>query len=89
MPSDITEKLLGKHSDQVIFKTMAPDSTEDHHNEIRGYKSTISNPKTSDEAKEHAQEKLKELDPENPDHKNKQVDLEGKDPSHVISGLKA
>lgn len=55
-------------------------------------RSTISNPQTSDEAKQHARDMLKKLDPENADYgkeHEQKPDLEGKNPGNVAGGLKA
>jgi len=59
---------------------------------IGGYKATIHNPNSSEEAKEHARSILKKLgvDPEakEADHQG-EVSVEGKNPGNVIGGYKA
>lgn len=51
--------------------------------------STLSNPRTSHEAKKHAQEMLHELGGEQPREELHTREEHGKDPTRVISGLKA
>ncbi|KAK5083337.1 hypothetical protein LTR70_008174 [Exophiala xenobiotica] len=61
-------------------------SPEDVSNQIRGYKSTLSNPNVSDEAKQNAEKMINQLEgkgmPEDAGEGNK-------DPSRVVGGLKA
>ncbi|KAL5356239.1 hypothetical protein BJX96DRAFT_104543 [Aspergillus floccosus] len=70
-------------------------SAEGKVNAMRGYKSTLSNPRTSQEAKKHAQGMLHELGGEQPreEHHVREAhrthEEHGKDPHRVISGLKA
>ncbi|KAI9368229.1 Conidiation protein 6-domain-containing protein [Aspergillus egyptiacus] len=66
-------------------------TTEDRLNQMRGYKATLSNPNTSQEAKEHAQAVLdKELGGDQPQEELYQTRGDyDKDPSRVAGGLKA
>ncbi|KAG9776753.1 hypothetical protein ABEF93_002779 [Exophiala dermatitidis] len=59
---------------------------EEAANKARGYKSTLSNPNTSDEAKQHAKEVLEN---ELGEGDVKLSDEGGKDPGNVARGLKA
>jgi len=58
---------------------------------IGGYKATLHNPNSSEEAKEHARSILKKLgvDPEAKEEAHSSGDLEGKNPGNVIGGYKA
>lgn len=51
--------------------------------------STLSNPRTSNEAKKHAQEMLNELGGDQPREELHVHAEHGKDPTRVVSGLKA
>ncbi|KAG2417123.1 hypothetical protein HFD88_008341 [Aspergillus terreus] len=64
-------------------------SAEERVNAMRGYKSTLSNPRTSNEAKKHAQEMLNELGGDQPREELHAHAEHGKDPTRVVSGLKA
>ncbi|KAL4888573.1 Conidiation protein 6-domain-containing protein [Aspergillus ambiguus] len=64
-------------------------STEERVNAMRGYKATLSNPRTSDEAKEHAQEMLDQLGGEQPREELYEQEDRDKDPTRVMGGLKA
>jgi len=71
------------------------DRVKDESHVIGGYKATLTNANASQEAKDHARKALEEMgvDPEErsskPDYSSTKVDMEGKDQSHVIAGLKA
>ncbi|KAG2418596.1 hypothetical protein HFD88_001697 [Aspergillus terreus] len=64
-------------------------STEERLNAMRGYKATLSNPNTSDEAKQNAQEMLNRLGGDQPRNELHEQTERGKDPTRVMSGLKA
>ncbi|KAI5478026.1 hypothetical protein MNV49_005489 [Pseudohyphozyma bogoriensis] len=68
-------KVVEKHDGKTI-------STKDLQHVLAGYRATLSNATTSDEAKDHARERIAFL--EAASH-----DAHDKDPSHVIGGLKA
>ncbi|KAJ6138520.1 hypothetical protein N7471_005006 [Penicillium samsonianum] len=63
--------------------------TEERVNEMRGYKATLSNPKVSQEAKQHAQAMLNELGGDQPREELYQARDQNKDPTRVSAGLKA
>eukprot|EP01119_Soliformovum_irregulare_P001274 TRINITY_DN10_c0_g1_i1.p1 TRINITY_DN10_c0_g1~~TRINITY_DN10_c0_g1_i1.p1 ORF type:complete len:536 (+),score=240.76 TRINITY_DN10_c0_g1_i1:227-1834(+) len=72
------------------------DKPKDEAHVIAGYKATLSNEAASKEAKDHARKVLEEMgvDPEErlsskPDYSTTEVDLSGKDETHVIAGYKA
>ncbi|RJE24587.1 conidiation protein Con-6 [Aspergillus sclerotialis] len=56
---------------------------------MRGYKATLSNPHTSDEAKKNAQAMLDRLGGDQPRDGLYEQSKHGKDPTRVMSGLKA
>ncbi|GFN12698.1 Con-6 family protein [Aspergillus tubingensis] len=65
-------------------------STEDGLNALRGYKATLNNPNTSDEAKQNAQAMIEQLGGDQP--REELYNLRGdatKDPNRVAGGLKA
>ncbi|RVD84934.1 uncharacterized protein DFL_003270 [Arthrobotrys flagrans] len=64
---------------------------EETSNKIRGYKSTISNPNTSKEAKENARQVLQEYNEGDVKIPGSARDesIAGKDPGNVARGLKA
>ncbi|KAJ5083874.1 hypothetical protein NUU61_008453 [Penicillium alfredii] len=65
-------------------------SGEDRVNAMRGYKATLKNPRTSNEAKEHASEVLNnELGWDKPRQDLYEVRDRNKGPTHVAGGLKA
>ncbi|GES60574.1 conidiation protein Con-6 [Aspergillus terreus] len=64
-------------------------STEERLNAMRGYKATLSNPNTSDEAKQNAQAMLNRLGGDQPRNELYEQTERGKDPIRVTSGLKA
>ncbi|RJE25443.1 conidiation protein Con-6 [Aspergillus sclerotialis] len=65
-------------------------SGEDRVNAMRGYKATLSNPNTSKEAKEHAQDVLNnELGGNKPRQDLYDVRGRNKEPNRVAGGLKA
>ncbi|KAL9114962.1 MAG: hypothetical protein Q9227_001205 [Pyrenula ochraceoflavens] len=57
---------------------MSADLVSDQGHVIGGYKATLSNPNTSDSAKDQAEAMLDKLQT-----------FDGKDPSHVVGGLKS
>eukprot|EP01119_Soliformovum_irregulare_P026035 TRINITY_DN97_c0_g1_i6.p1 TRINITY_DN97_c0_g1~~TRINITY_DN97_c0_g1_i6.p1 ORF type:complete len:654 (-),score=252.68 TRINITY_DN97_c0_g1_i6:56-2017(-) len=57
-------------------------------NVIGGYRATLNNDKTSEEAKDHARKMLKELGAHESDHST-DADMEGKNLGNVIGGYKA
>ncbi|RDH27549.1 hypothetical protein BDQ94DRAFT_153737 [Aspergillus welwitschiae] len=64
-------------------------STEERLNAMRGYKATLSNPHTSDEAKQNAQAMLEQLGGDQPRDELYDQTERGKDPSRFMGGLKA
>ncbi|KAF8626856.1 hypothetical protein AX15_004676 [Amanita polypyramis BW_CC] len=56
-----------------------------------GYKATMANPNTSDEAKQSARERLEEMEPELESHHKRVAveDVSGKNTGNVIGGHKA
>ncbi|EAW14291.1 Con-6 family protein [Aspergillus clavatus NRRL 1] len=65
-------------------------SGEDRVNAMRGYKATISNPRVSNEAKQHAQDVLdNELHWNQPRQDLYAVRQQNKEPNRVAGGLKA
>ncbi|PRP86524.1 hypothetical protein PROFUN_05306 [Planoprotostelium fungivorum] len=57
-------------------------------NVIGGYKATLSNANASDEAKENAQQKIEELQPQYEEEQQTREET-GKNPGNVAGGLKA
>ncbi|KAM0747744.1 hypothetical protein T439DRAFT_358959 [Meredithblackwellia eburnea MCA 4105] len=75
-----TETIVG---DKVVEKVGGKVVSEkDLTHVLAGYKATINNPNTSDEATKHAQDRIKELEALT-QHEHT------KDPKHVIAGTKA
>ncbi|GIJ98295.1 hypothetical protein Aspvir_000411 [Aspergillus viridinutans] len=65
-------------------------SGEDRVNAMRGYKATLKNPRTSDEAKQHAKDVLdNELHGDQPRHDLYAIRQQNKEPNRVAGGLKA
>ncbi|KAL8279662.1 hypothetical protein RQP46_007975 [Phenoliferia psychrophenolica] len=70
--SVIGDKVIEKVDGKVV-------SEKDLTHVLAGYKATLSNDKTSEEAKKHAAERIKELE----------AGTHHKDPKHVVAGMKA
>ncbi|KAJ5125019.1 uncharacterized protein N7515_008844 [Penicillium bovifimosum] len=64
-------------------------SAEERVNEMRGYKATLSNPRVSQKAKQHAQSMLDELGGDQPREDLYHGRDQNKDPVRVSAGLKA
>ncbi|KAJ5566617.1 hypothetical protein N7535_008255 [Penicillium sp. DV-2018c] len=64
-------------------------SAEGRVNEMRGYKATLSNPRVSEKAKQHAQSMLDELGGDQPRKDLYHGKEQNKDPTRVQAGLKA
>ncbi|KAF7169734.1 hypothetical protein CNMCM5623_002386 [Aspergillus felis] len=65
-------------------------SGEDRVNAMRGYKATLKNPRTSDEAKQHAKDVLdNELHGDQPRYDLYAIRQQNKEPNRVAGGLKA
>ncbi|QKX64680.1 uncharacterized protein TRUGW13939_11856 [Talaromyces rugulosus] len=67
----------------------AGPSPEDRVNALRGYKATISNPRTSDSAKQHAREMIDSLGGDQVREDLYQMRNPTKDPVRTAGGLKA
>ncbi|KAI3110284.1 hypothetical protein CBS147333_5205 [Penicillium roqueforti] len=65
-------------------------TTEERVNEMRGYKATLSNPRVSERAKQHAHDRLNELGGDKPREELFQARGDRtKDPTRVAAGYKA